>query len=177
MKVKPEIGYSVVENEVRRRLADSLAAAGVGHGRISLEVLYMMPPDFVRAYTQLFNRALAEDVIQPGGGGQGDSDNRDENVRKAIKGRARLKPNSKTTMFPNGARAGRRFKVHWIVRDEAAFKVKASVDRKLNRLVREIERELEREKAREKVQEREKAKQIPKLNGDDGKAGNQPHQG
>lgn len=134
---RPDIGHTAIENEVRRRLADALAAAGVGQGRVSLEILYMLPPEFVRAYTRLFDQALKEELASGGGG------DRDENVRKAIKGKPRLKARGKERGWSQGARAGgRRYKNHWVVRDEHAFKVKASIDRKLQRMVREIEREL-----------------------------------
>lgn len=135
-KTGEELGHSVIENEVRRRLSDALASAGVANGRISLEVLFMLPPDFVRAYTKLFDAALREDIVRPGGSGPGV---RDENIRKAVKGTLRTrKP------FRAGARSegGKRYKLHWIVRDEHAFKVKASIDRKLARLVTDMEKAL-----------------------------------
>lgn len=121
-----------IELEVQRRLADYLASAGVAQGRISLEVLYMLPPGFTRAYIRLFERALLEGVS---GGGSGDP------------GRMPAKRRSKagdmnTRSMKGEAGETKRYRTYWSIKDERAFRLKASVDRKLGRLARDVESEL-----------------------------------
>lgn len=108
-----------IELEVQRRLADYLASAGVPQGRISLEVLYMLPPDFIRAYRTLFDRAFLESVSDSGGGDPGRAPERRKNVGVGSKG-------------------GKRYRTYWVIRDEQAFQLKGSVDRKLKRLALEM---------------------------------------
>lgn len=45
---------AVLERAVKARIAEIMSAAGVDQGRIGLEVLWDMPPDFVRSYEWLW---------------------------------------------------------------------------------------------------------------------------
>lgn len=146
----------IIEEEVRRRLAERYASAGVEQGRVSLEVLYLLPPEFVREYVRLFHQALSED-LSGGGGGMG----KDEGQIKAKAGvRRRHKrvpateeqmeegkagPDGETVAVEGtdrGAQAGqKRYKTHWVIRDEKALKAKSSVDRKLIRIVEGMRRD------------------------------------
>lgn len=120
-----------IEREVRRRMVDYLTSAGVPQGRISLEVLYMLPPDFVRAYRKVFEKALREDV-----GPQQAGD--------AIEKASNSKADRTRQAFAQGAKHGKRYNNHWVVKDEESLKLKASVDRKLGRLASELEETLKR---------------------------------
>lgn len=122
-----------IEREVQRRLAERSGSAGlVSPGRISLEVLFMLPPDFVRAYTSLFDRSLKESVVSAGA--------KDEAVTKKLSTTPRLSARGKRKIRDGaGARSSsRRYREHWVVRDEKSFRFKSTVDRKLKRLAREI---------------------------------------
>jgi hypothetical protein len=127
-----------IEREVQRRLTERAAAAGLAPGRISLEVLFLLPPDFVRAYTMLFDRSLKESVV---GGG-----NKDQAVTKKVSKQPRLSAKSKHRMVPSGMQ-GKRYREFWTVRDERAFRFKAQIDRRLRRLSREIALTLNPDKA------------------------------
>jgi hypothetical protein len=121
---------AAIEREVQRRLAEILASAGVDQGRVSLEVLYMLPPEFVRTYTYLFDKALREAIQTPQG-------TPNPSLKKPSKS---LRPN-KTLGGPNhrGAAGGqKKYREHWVIRDEDALKLKASTDRKLRRVAQEI---------------------------------------
>lgn len=118
--------HSAIEREVQRRLVDAMVSAGVPQGRISLEVLYFLPTDFVRAYRKLHEAALLETVAGAGGGDPGRSPAKGRTVGEGLKARA----------------GGRRYRTWWSIRSERAFRLKGSVDRKLLRLAKEIDREL-----------------------------------
>ncbi len=48
------VGLEQVDRLVRARIAEIMSAAGMGQGRIGLEVLWGLPPGFIRAYEQLW---------------------------------------------------------------------------------------------------------------------------
>lgn len=208
---------SAIEREVQRRLTDILAASGVAQGRLSLECLYMLPPELIRSYTQLFDRALREGVVSSGSGPSAEAvevekqlkreakdrldrrvdsrarellgvaggltEERDAEIARAIrrnellekagktqryklprarpipawptlmkKARVQLKAEQAETKPKPPARVpgkiggvtggGKRYRTHWLIRDEKAFALKTSIDRKLKRVAAEIEREL-----------------------------------
>ena len=60
-------GGAAIDRAVRGRIAEIMSAAGVDTGRIGLEVLWDMPPDFVRSYEWLW-RLIAEGERSLGGG-------------------------------------------------------------------------------------------------------------
>lgn len=143
----------VIEEEVRRRLADRLASAGVDQGRVSLEVLYMLPPEFVREYTRLFHKALREDLAG-NGGGMGKDEGQIKKKAGVVKRHRRVRAEKGEDGYEEGedravpgsdrgAQAGgKRYKNHWIVKDETALEVKVRVDRKLVRLIQSTARDL-----------------------------------
>jgi len=127
-----------IEREVRRRVSDYMASAGVPYGRIAVEILYMLPPDFVRAYRKVWDRALRPDVVSSGGAGGGGG------IEKAKNSKNERSRQS----WANGARHGKGYANHWVVKDEEAMKLKGSADRKLGRLASELEEMLGKPKAR-----------------------------
>src|SRR5262245_10934859 len=115
-----------VEEEVRKRLTEAASAAGVGRGRISLEVLYLLPPDFVRMYKELFDRALADPVRPSSDGGK------DEGRIKA-RGKSRDEMHVRSSA---GAKPGKRYvAAYWPIRSEEALAEKKRLDRSLVRSV------------------------------------------
>lgn len=118
----------VYEREVQRRLADLMARAGVPG--ITQEVLYMLPHDFVKGYIALFGRALKEDAVSDISKRAGD-----EGVVAKVSSRYR----GRKPMTTGG---GKRFRTHWVVRDERALDVKRRLDRKLQRAMRSAQKEL-----------------------------------
>jgi hypothetical protein len=111
------------ENKLRLRLAEVLSSAGVDEGRVALEVLYLLPQEFVRGYTDLFHRALR--AGDEGMGGRNDA--------KAELGRSlgREKAGGKTPKKAGG-------RGPFAVRDEKALGEKQRIDRQLRKLARSM---------------------------------------
>lgn len=122
---------SQIELEVQRRLTEALVAAGVGHGRISLEVLYMLPPEFVEAYTSLFWQAFAEPLRESGSGKGPDGGNTKKKVPSTVSVAGVM------SAANNGG--GKKYRTYWTIRDEDAFNRKRSIDRALKRLARKVQ--------------------------------------
>ena len=123
-----------INDEVRRRLADYMASAGVPRGNIALEVLYLLPSEFVRAYTDLFWQAVGDPISPQGDGGK------DE-------GRIKAKGISSSPMNTRKMRAaqsgGKRFVQRvWPVKNEAAMDAKLKLDRLLVRSVEKAHQSL-----------------------------------
>lgn len=115
-----------VNDEVRRRMTEIAAAGGIDRGRLSIEVLFLLPPQFVRMYQSIFDAAL-DDPVKPQLAA-----NKDEGRIKA-KGKPRddLKARSM-----GGAKKGKRsVSGYWPVRDEDAMKIKDLLDRRIVRAV------------------------------------------
>lgn len=119
-----------VEDQVRRRITDLLASAGVSRSRINLEVLYMLPPEFVRMYVDLFDRALGDPISRAGDGGKDEG-----RIKASGKSKDPMRARSRA-----GAQGGKRFVAgSWPVKSEAALEEKRKLDRSL---VRGVERAL-----------------------------------
>lgn len=112
------------EREARRRYADLLSSAGVDEGRVSLEVLYLLPPEFVRGYQQLFHDALKE---YPSGRGSADVDGR---MISKVKNDDVASRRSHIA-----GSSGKRHQNHWTIRSEAALSVKGKLDKQLRRAI------------------------------------------
>lgn len=117
-----------VEDKVRSRMAEIMASAGVPHSRISLEVLYYLPPRFLDAYSALFSGAV---VADGGMGGRGESQAAAGELGKA----AAVKDGSGPTVQAGG----KRFKRSFVVRDERLLDAKSMIDKRLRWLARDIE--------------------------------------
>lgn len=66
----------LIEKEVRQRLRSMMTSAGVDQGRIELECLYELPPEFVRLYSYLHSQGLNTNPSGSGGAGVGDEGRR-----------------------------------------------------------------------------------------------------
>jgi hypothetical protein len=114
-------GLDPLDDKVRARLTEIMASAGVPHSRISLEVLYFLPKDFLNAYEQMFTRAIKAD---------GGESRRNESQQQAgdlgkAKGDSR------------GSR-GKRYKRTFVVLDDAALQLKTRMDKRLRMIARDI---------------------------------------
>lgn len=117
-----------VAEEVNKRLTLAASSAGVDRGRIEIEVLFLLPPEFVRQYKELFDRALADPIKPTADGGK------DEGRIKAT-GRTGDGLHVRTMGAAGG---GKRFVAgSWPVRDERALELKRRLDRQLVGLVRD----------------------------------------
>lgn len=132
----PKNREDIVEDEVRRRVANILSSAGVDYGRVSLEVLLDLPSEFVRMYKDLYWQALSEDVSSS----HITSQTPTRGVRKEGVGAREIQLSG----------GGKRYKVHWIIRDELALKLKKSLDKKLVRAAEGALKELRKERTRKR---------------------------
>lgn len=121
---------SQIELEVQRRLTEALVAAGVSHGRISLEVLYMLPPEFVEAYTRLFWQAFQEPLRESGSGKGPNGGNTKKKVPSTV---------VSSGVMSAANNGGKRFRTYWTIRNEDAFNRKKAIDRALKRLARKVD--------------------------------------
>jgi hypothetical protein len=122
----PKTTEDAIEEEVRRRYANFLSEAGVNGGRVAQEILYMLPVEFVRMYSELFGMALRVDS-----GGM----SKDEGSVKA-KGSvgARDPLNARTIRGAQGN--GKRWKnPSTVVKSESALEEKRRLDKRLVYLV------------------------------------------
>lgn len=123
------MSQDAIEREVQKRLTARLVAAGVRQGEISLQVLFMLPPEFVREYERLFYASLTEDsTAKPGAGG------REGGQPKAVP--SKLRGTAGSMHARDGG--GKRYRTYWSIKNEEALKRKGSIDRKLLRLVRDM---------------------------------------
>jgi hypothetical protein len=116
-----------VQDAVRVRLQEAMVSAGVGHGRVALEVLYWLPQEFVRDYQELYMRALHL--------GDGDDRERPGKDEGRVKAKVKAAKRGKRGSMEARAKAGK-YKKEWVVKDEEALEVKRQVDKKLVELVR-----------------------------------------
>lgn len=124
-----------LDDKVRSRLAEIRAAAGVPHAQISLEVLYFLPERFLKAYQDMFTRALKSDG--------GESARAKSQAEAGEVGKARGSTGG----------GGRRYKKSFVVLDEKALDLKSQIDKRLRMIGREVETalvggEVRREEAR-----------------------------
>jgi hypothetical protein len=118
-----------IEDEVRRRLTSIAAAAGVDQGRIELEVLWMLPTEFVRMYRDLFDRCFVDPIKPQSDGGKD-------------QGRVPAKSGSRSGV-EGGAKSGKRWiNPGWVVKSDEALRIKRNLDRRLVRAVEYSLREL-----------------------------------
>ena len=131
-----------VEREVRRRVADALAAAGVEGDRVATEVLYMLPPEFVRVYRQLFDMALKWSPRS----GSGVTDEAAATRGLSGGGKDRRDPLHARTVRAAQDSGGKRWRqMPWTVKSEAASEAKSRLDRNIVRAAQETLRELRSE--------------------------------
>ena len=127
-----------VNDEVRRRMAEIAAAAGIDHGRLSIEVLFLLPPQFVRMYQAIFDAAL-DDPVKPQLAA-----NKDEGRIKA-KGKPRDDLRARSM---GAAKKGKRsVSGYWPIKDEEAVKIKDLLDRRIVRAASQATEDLRSSRA------------------------------
>ena len=120
----------------RRSLAYELSeSGGLNSGRLGLEILFLLPDDFVDFYTTLFHRALDEGVGNRGsaGGGKDGKGGEGDDLRIA-KGRTGTVLGSDNRLQAQGS--GKRYRNTGLtIKNERALKVKGLVDKGLRELM------------------------------------------
>lgn len=154
------VPLSQVDAMVRARLHEIGAAAGVAHGRVGVEVLYMLPPQLVRIYEHLWDLSL---LGEREAGLGGDVSARAEEVAVApdpknmgggAGGRTRVTDSSEARMAElvvrsggssrrgsRGAARGSTGRVGGVGLPEAA-EIKSRADKRLRAIARDVAAEL-----------------------------------
>ena len=115
--------------DYRHRLAELLSSAGVGYSQVSLEVLYMLPREFLEKYVELWYMALGPTVKSSMSGNQRDGD----------LGKAKNDTRSKGVVPGAGAGGGgKRTRGAFSIADEIAFQLKDRIDKRLRGIAREL---------------------------------------
>lgn len=112
------------ERLAEARFTDMMAAAGVGHDRMAVEVLYWLPRDFIDLYQELYTRALAG--TDSGTGARGKAAE-----QTGVLGKAKGK-----------TKQGKRYKKYWVIQDESILQMKERIDKRLRQMTRDIREEL-----------------------------------
>jgi len=124
----------IYEAEVQRRYTDLMASAGVNGSRVAVEILFMLPPEFVRRYAELFDLSLSWSPRSGSGSGSGGG-----SIEKAS---GAVKPDVRgsgeggmhTRVQPAASTSGKRYtKQHFAVLSETALNEKNKLDRRLVR--------------------------------------------
>lgn len=110
-----------------RRFIDMMASAGVSSTRISQEVLYFLPREFVQMYSEMFYKAFAGK--EDGGSGQAG----EMNAAKAALGKA----DGKGLQGLGGAKR-KTFKKYWVIADDEAVALKTKIDKRLRVIARDM---------------------------------------
>lgn len=107
----------------RSIIADLYQAGGWPQGRLSMEVLYLLPKEFTDAYVHLFHSALKEQapVVSVGKGA--------DELGKAAGGVVK-----RTGSRLQAQGGGKKYKDHWMISSEKALARKQRVDAKLREL-------------------------------------------
>jgi hypothetical protein len=134
-----------IEREVRRRLTEAAAAAGVPHSRAALEVLYLMPRGFLDQYTALFDAALVL-PSSPSGGTRRAGELGKANSHEPLPGTAKgLRTNSGRNAgdAPHlGGGAAKKGPSGWGIKDTRALELKERFDKRLRALARDMRLDL-----------------------------------
>lgn len=130
----------------RRSLAYELReSGGLSSGRLGLEILYLLPDDFVTFYTKLFHEALDEGLSNKGSSGGGGINSLGEELPAAVisKGRTGTVLGSDTRLQAQGS--GKKYRnTGMTIRSERALRVKSTVDKALQELTQDAIRSLRR---------------------------------
>lgn len=125
---------STDDDKLRTRLAEIMSSAGLGYNQIALEILYLLPTEFIQRYIWLWEKALG-----PAGGGDARGQ---QSARESNLGRAEVS-SSDRGLKPSVGAGGKRYKKIFVIRDEKAFALKDRIDKRLRAMAREIRTNLE----------------------------------
>lgn len=127
------MGDKDIDRRVARRLTEIFAAAGMRSNRAALELLYLLPGDFISAYEAVFERALKLDGSSATGALKDAAE-----LGKAKGGTSQT--TGRKTQLSGGA--GKKYKTYWVVKNDSALELKHALDKKLRRLARELRDDL-----------------------------------
>jgi hypothetical protein len=114
-------------------MAEIAAAAGIDHGRLSIEVLFLLPPQFVRQYQWLFDQALDSPVRPQSDGGKDEG---------RVKAKGKPRDDLKARSMGGAKKSKRSVSGYWPIRDEEAVKIKGLLDRRIVRAVNQAVEDL-----------------------------------
>lgn len=124
---------STEDDRVRIRIAEIMSSAGVGYNQIALEILYLLPSDFINNYIRMWERAFGPAVRAPG----------DQMLRDGELGKAPTQTARKGQMVGAGSGgSAKRWKRIVSIRDERALRLKDRVDKRLRGISRDMRDEL-----------------------------------
>jgi len=116
------LAHLQAERIAEDRFTAMMAAAGVPVHRMALEILYMLPRDFIDTYAELFTLALAGD--DGGAGARGEAARQTGELGKAARKTA--------------GGQGKKYKKYWTVKNDAALELKDRIDKRLRSIAREL---------------------------------------
>lgn len=127
-----------LEERMRRAiLADMAQAGGWPEGRLSMEVLYLLPRDFINSYIQLFHTALKEQA--PVVSGKGMDSVGAGKAKGAASGLQTGRGKNGTRLQAQGG--GKKYKTQWMINSERALAKKQRIDAQLRELAIEMSRQ------------------------------------
>src|SRR5436190_19055346 len=129
------------KEDMRIQILKELSASGMlPQNRISLEVLYLLPQDFIEQYTTLFFEALREDAK-----GTDLEARAGEMTQTTRSGAEKVKVRVSDRRAGEGAVARgaqgegtKRYRNAWVIRNEKALKLKGDIDGKLRDVTEDI---------------------------------------
>jgi hypothetical protein len=117
--------------QLRKRLAEIMSSGGLGYNQISLEILYLLPEEFIGRYIWLWEKAL-------GPAGSGEAAGR-QAARNGGLGLARTRTEKKGVVPTGASPTQKKWKRMGLsVRDEKALELKDRIDRRLRAIARDI---------------------------------------
>lgn len=140
---------SDVDRMVRARVAEIMSAAGVDHGRVGVEVLYKLPPEFTMVYEWLYD--LATMGFEGARGTRGLRDDGELGRAKDSQMRPRVRENDESDgrmrvasggSARRGLRGSGRGSRGGMVGEEEARAIKERVDKQLRGISRRLFSEL-----------------------------------
>jgi hypothetical protein len=139
-----------IEEEVRKRVLALLSGAGLPEVDVAREVHYWMPQEFMEWYRDLFLKALKLEgrgmIAATRRNSEGEEvsvgDNPKEGVGKPKRERGEsieaFQERAAATIGVGHGGGGKKYKLHYTIQDEEAFKLKKLVDRRLMEMTQGI---------------------------------------
>jgi len=124
-------------------LKELSASGGLAQNRVSLEVLYLLPTEFIEQYTILFFEALREDAkgtdleARAGEMTVKVSDVKNAKERKRVR-REEGRENEGAVARGAQGEGTKRYRNAWVIRNERALELKGVIDRRLRELTEDI---------------------------------------
>jgi len=128
------VGFFAGRRSMARELLES---GGLAEGRMGLEILFLLPDEFVEFYSMLFHRALKADAGMGGGSGGGKAGIEKAKGRTGMASEHDLRGRA-GTRGPQSSGSGKKYKtLGLIVGSERMLEIKSRMDQELLSLVRD----------------------------------------